>query len=210
MRHLRNLSFLLVTAFLLTSCNLYQVLPRADINVSLIDATTTAPNYNRTQIRVNPVVNTTTGARTFTIEPVRVLASARSGSMGANITDFSISYFYGDGTAIPTGSGQPLRGSVALRVPAGLRCPGVAPDNGTGSSSGQCTVNTAGVQFVAGENVVSGSFYAIDADVILTLDTGTKSRNEAYAVITLSGLDDNGNAYSKTLDPVTIIFVSGS
>jgi hypothetical protein len=208
MRHLRKFSFLLVTAFLLTSCNLYQVLPRADINVSLIDTTTVVPNYNRTQIRVAPVVNTTTGAVSYVIEPVRFLANANPGSMAATITDYSISYFYGDGSAIPTGSGQPFRGSVILRVPAGLKCPDILPDDGTGSSYGKCTINTAGSQFVAGDNVVSGSFFPIDSDIVITLASGTKSRNEAYAEITLSGLDSSGNAYSKKLDPVTIVFIA--
>lgn len=202
MRHFRFFPLLLVTALLLTSCNIYQVLPRPDINVSLIDSSSAAPDYNRTQIRISPVVDEDTGAvEGFTIEPVRFLASARAGSMGANITDYSISYFYGDGTSIPTGSGQPLRGSLSLLVQPGLSCPGLAAGQ-------ECTVNTTGVQFAPGESSVSGSFYAIDSDIITTLWTGTKSRNEAYASITLNGLDDNGNAYSKELDPVTIIFVA--
>jgi hypothetical protein len=207
MRHVRNFFVLVITTVLLASCNLTQVFPRADINFSLIESTTAQPNYTRTQINVLTSVNAA-GALTTAIEQVRVLANANSGSMGAVISDYSISYFYGDGTAIPTASGQPFRGSVILRVPAGLKCPNVAPDNGTGDSYGKCSVNTEGSQAVAGDNVVSGSFFPIDSDIIGTLLTSAKSRNEAYAVITLTGRDANGNAYSDTLDPVTIIFTA--
>ncbi len=207
MRHVRNFFVLVVTTALLASCNLTQVFPRADINFSLVDVTTTAPNYNRTQINVLTSVNAA-GALTTAIEPVRVLANSNAGSMGAVISEYSISYFYADGTAIPTGSGQPFRGSVILRVPAGLKCPNVAADSGTGDSYGKCSINIVGSQAVAGDNVVSGSFYPIDSDIIGTLLTSAKSRNEAYAVVTLTGRDANGNAYSDTLDPVTIIFTA--
>lgn len=206
MKHVRNLLFLVVTAFLLTSCNLYQLIPRADINVSLIDVTTSFPNYNRTQIRIAPSVNEA-GVVSYAVEPVRVLANANPGSMGAVISDYSISYFYANGTAIATGSGQPFRGSLILRVPGGFKCPGVT-DNGTGDSYGKCSINTEGAETTTGDNVVSGSFYPIDSDIVTTLATGTQSRNEAYAVITLGGKDANGNDYSIVLDPVTIVFIA--
>ncbi|MGL4609933.1 MAG: hypothetical protein ACRCYY_09655 [Trueperaceae bacterium] len=208
MRYFRNLFLLLITGLLLTSCNFNQLLPRAELVVSLIDSSSTAPNFNETQIEVGTATGADGTSPSFTIQSVRFMASAKAGSMGATITDYEILYYYADGSPAPTASGQSFRGSLSLRVPAGIKCPEVAPDDETGSSSGQCSVNTEGVDFAAGERVVSGSFLPIDIDVINTLYTGQAARNEAFANITLSGQDDNGNPFATELGPVSIIFVA--
>jgi len=189
---------------LLASCGYqHQIFPRADISVTLIDTSKVAPDYNHSQIVVSPQAGSDPNTVSFTIYPVRFLAWARPGSASADLASYSIDYFFGDGTQIATASGSSMRGNVALHVPAGWVC----PENGDNPIL-LCGVNSKGAVAATGPQVFSNSFYAIDLDIIKKLwDAGPDKYGEAYAIITVEGIDANGNHFSKQMDEVTISFV---
>lgn len=199
----------LSSTLLLASCNNFQLIPRVDVNASLVAALGETPDFNNTQIEV--FVAEEEGRPRFTVPNVRILANARPGSLGVNFDEYSIEYAYADGEIIPTDSGEPFAGSIRLQVPGGRYCPGITDDeDGTGITYGRCDFYTEGSEFAAGPAVVSGSFIPIDIDIIAKLFLGGRPREGAYAIIMLSGVDSNGTPVRKALEPVTVIFLAGT
>ena len=204
-----KLSFIIIAiGLMLSSCgNQLNLIPRADLSVTLIDAKAVEPDFNHSQIVISPKVNSTTGSVSFFIHPVRFYAFTRPGSVAVNIESYTIDYFYADGTQIETGTGASMRGNTAVHVPAGWKC----PEAGEGEPEIiECTITSKGAVAVNGEAVVTNSFYAIDLDIILKLwnEADGIDRSGAYAMITVEGTDTNGNHYSKKMKPVGIIFVA--
>jgi hypothetical protein len=189
MRHLRFLPLLLITAFLLTSCNIYQLLPRADLNISLAD--------NQSQMQVDVAIRRGTGDRTFTVNKVALQANARPGSLGADLSDFEIEYFYADGTKFETTGIGTFKGKLSMSVPSGVAC---------NAGSVPCEVSSPDSYYTTGPTILSGAFAPIAGADAIKLYDGAKSEAGSYATITVRGIDSNGNAYSGVLTPVTINF----
>jgi hypothetical protein len=194
MRHLRNFSFLLVTVLALAGCNLDQLLPRADFDLSL------SP---RTQIDV--LMRTSGGVITYDPVNVQLAASARPGSLGASVKSMSIKYYYADGTpvyATTNAAGATIyddtkvfKVPVFMPVPGGFDC--VATVN--------CSINSPDFYQTQGPGVVSIPFDAINqADAKIINDSGKAAG--AYADLELQGEDSNGNPYRQVLTGVSIIF----
>ena len=199
---------IIAIALLLASCgNQLNLIPRADLSITLIDSTKSVPDFNHSQIVISPKIDEKTGSVSFFIHPVRFYAFTRPGSVAVNIESYTIDYFYGDGTQIETGTGASMRGNTAVHVPAGWKCPKPGEDD---PEIIECTITSKGAVAVNGEAVVSNSFYAIDMDIILKLwnEADGIDRSGAYAMITAEGTDTNGNHYSKKMNPVNIIFVA--
>ena len=191
-----------ISALLLSSCNLFQVVPRADIAYSLIDSSGDVAS----QIRVLKVFekDEDTGLFVFVgyvLPFVRVQAQANPGSIGAVVERYSIDYFMPNGMPVPTDSGESYRGSLGMRVPAGVRCEKYPSDE----EPNECTLFSEDAVFAPGVPIRSSAFAAIDTDIIGKLD-GAPAAEGAFARITLEGRDANGNSYSTQLSPVTIAF----
>jgi hypothetical protein len=214
MTHFRFFPLLLITAFLLTSCNIYQVLPRADLNLSL------SP---KAQIDIPVEIDLVKNTRTFTFTDLVLEAQARPGSTGANIEKLAFEYFFSNGTPLHilmNDKGTPIKEDgtpvdatkgekpvynpgqrfvVALSLPVskGIAC--------KTTPSEQCAQTSSDSYPALGDKGQSTSFSAISLpDAVLFFDSGNYSG--AYATVTISGIDANGNAYSKELSPVTINF----
>jgi hypothetical protein len=214
MRHFCNLLFLAITAFLLTSCNITQLLPRADLNLSL------SP---KAQIDIPVEFDLTLGTRTFQFTDLVLEAQARPGSIAANIEKLEFEYFYSngtplhiltndrgtpvkeDGTLVDVSKGEKLVYnpgqrfvvSLSLPVPDGFACKDT-PD-------ARCTAASADSYASQGKKEPSTSFSAISLpDAVLFFDSNNYSG--AYAAVKVIGVDGNGNPYSKVLSPVTINF----
>ncbi len=197
MRPIRNLLILTATALLLASCNVYQVLPRADLNISAIGAG--GATLSDIQIGVRLTTNPTTGVvtATYIIPSVAVEASARPGSIGVNLTDYSLDYFTPTGQRIETAS-TTSRGTLSMTVPAGRLC--------TSTPAAQCSINSPDSYPAQGLKVQSTSFSSMDGDILDALIALPNDADGSYALITVSGSDTNGNPYSFQLEPVRVIF----
>ena len=197
---------ILLIALLLASCgNQLQLIPRADISITLIDSTKLVPDYNDSQISVSTVYDSKTGGVSFTLDAVRFYVFSRPGSIASDIESYSIDYFYADGTQIETATGSSMRGNTAVHVPAGWKCP-----ESKDEPILVCGVNSKGAVPANSEAVVTNSFYAIDIDIISKLwnEADGIGRAGAYAMITVEGTDGNGNHFAKKLSPVSIIFIN--
>jgi hypothetical protein len=199
MRHFRYFPLLLVTALLLTSCNIYQVLPRADLNISVVGGGGTSGGATLSDIMIGVKIeeDEQTGARTVTyiIPEIALTASARPGSIGANLSAYSIDYFNPSGSRIETASST-TRGTLNINVTPGVQCP---------SGTVNCTLNSKDSYYAQGTPATSTSFSALDGDILNAL-LALPDSDGSYAVISVSGVDTNGNEYTKTLEPVRIIF----
>ena len=202
----------LVILLALTSCNLDNLIPTADINMSLVSGGEGAAS----QIEITKFfedlevdADTTVPCAAFTgwvQQKLRLKAQARPASIGANITGYSIDYFTANGDSIPTATGESFDGSLSLRVPDGVVCADVPSEE----EPFGCSVNKGdepldNPKFDYGPTVFSDSFAAIDSDVFARLDANA-SKEGAYASILFEGEDANGNYFSKLVSPVTIVF----
>lgn len=201
MRNLRNLSILLVTTFLLTSCNIYQLLPRPDLNLYVLGGSSTdeAATDRLSDIMIGTTVeinkNTRAVIRTiYSIPEIVIGASARPGSIGINLTDYSIAYFNPKGELIQ-GIDNPSTGTINLNVKPGVVCLTTPED--------QCTINSKDASYAQGPEQISTSFSSLESDVLRVLATLGEG---SYTEITVSGLDSNGNTYSQTLSPLRVYF----
>ncbi len=198
---------ILLIGLLLASCgNQLQLIPRADISLTLIESTKTKPDFDRSQITVGASIDND-GQVGFLLTAVKFYVFSRPGSVAADIESYSIDYFYADGTQIETDTGSSMRGNVAVHVPAGWKCP--TPAEGEPEVL-VCGVNSRGAVAATSEAVVTNTFFAIDLDVINKLWNASDGigRSGAYAMITVEGTDANGNHFAIKMAPVTIIFIS--
>jgi hypothetical protein len=204
-----NLRFFFVficSAVLLTSCNIFRIFPRADLNLSLIDG----DDRTLSQIEFTEVFldeedgepcSLFSGVR---IQKPRLMANSRPGSIGVDIDKYSVDYFWADGDEIPTGSGEAFRGTLSLPVPDGVVC-SEFPSN---EEPHDCTINTPGATWAPGATVISQSFSPSGLDIYNQLAAAGSSGTGAYASIVVEGTDSNGNAYSRVLNPVTLVIFS--
>jgi hypothetical protein len=197
MRHLRNFFLLVVTTVLLASCNVYQVLPRADLNISAIGGGGTT--LSDIQIGVIIEEDETTGAitRSYVIPSMAIQASARPGSIGVNLADYSLEYFNPNGNRIETAS-TTSRGTLNLNVRPGILC--------RTTPITECTINSPDSYTAQSAVVQSTSFSAMDGDILSALVALPNDADGSYALITVGGVDSNGNPYSFQLEPVRVIF----
>jgi hypothetical protein len=201
MRHLRFLPLLFITAFLLTSCNIYQLLPRPDLNLYVLGGSSTdeAATDRLSDIMIGTTVEINKDTRAvirtiYSIPEIVIGASARAGSIGINLTDYSIAYFNPQGEQIE-GVDNPSTGTINLNVRPGIVCPST-PES-------QCTINSPDATYAQGREELSTSFSSLEEDVLgafVSLGEGS------YIEITVSGLDSNGNSYSQTLSPLRVYF----
>ncbi len=197
---------IVLLSLLLASCgNQLQLLPQADISLTLIESTKTEPDFNKSQITVSTSFDNN-GAVGFALTEVKFYTFARAGSIAADIESYTIDYFYADGTQIETDTGSSMRGNVAVHVPAGWLCP--EPKEGEPPVL-VCGINTNGAVAGTGPAVVTNTFFAIDMDIINKLWNASDGigRSGAYAMITVEGTDANGNHFAIKMAPVTVIFV---
>jgi hypothetical protein len=214
MRHVRNFFVLIVITALLASCNLTQILPRADLNLSF------SP---KAQIDIPIEIDLTKNTRTFQFTDLVLEAQARPGSTAANIEKLEFEYFYSNGTPLhilTNDKGTPVKEdgtpvdvskgdklvynpgqrfvvALSLPVPDGFAC--------KTTLNSQCTAASTDSYAVLGTKQPSTSFSAISLpDAVLFFDSNNYSG--AYATVKVLGVDGNGNPYSKVLSPVTINF----
>ena len=191
-----------ISALLLSSCNLFQVVPRADIVYSLIDSSGDVAS----QIRVLKVFERDEDTGLFVVvgyvlPNVRIQAQANPGSIGVVIERYAIDFFMPNGMPVPTDSGESFRGLLGLRVPAGVRCEKYPSEE----EPNECMLFSEDAVFAPGVPARSIAFSAIATDVIGKLD-GAPAAEGAFARIIVEGRDANGNSYSAQLSPVTIAF----
>jgi hypothetical protein len=200
MRHLRTFPLLLITALLLTSCNIYQVLPRADLNVSVVGGggSSGGAKLSDIMIGVKIVKDEKTGVTTTTyvIPEIALAASARPGSIGVNLSEYSMDYFDPNGNQLKTVSST-TKGTLNMTVTPGVQCP---------PATVNCTLNSKDSYYAQGTEATSTSFSALDGDILNALIALPDDSDGSYAVISVSGIDTNGNTYTKKLEPVRIIF----
>jgi hypothetical protein len=197
----------LVTLLALSSCNLDNLIPTADINMSLVDGSDgTVSQIEVTKHFADRKVDadTTIPCADFVgwdQTKLRLKGQARPGSIGANISGYSIDYFTAKGDSIPTATSESMDGSLSLRVPDGVVC----SDKPSEEEPNACTVNSGTAKFDYGLPVLSDSFVAIDSDVFARLDASA-TKEGSYASFLFEGEDANGNYFSKLVSPVTIVF----
>ncbi|MCA9836073.1 MAG: hypothetical protein KC422_04140 [Trueperaceae bacterium] len=198
----------LILVIALSGCNLDNVFPTADINMSLEagDTTTSQIEIVKHFADLEVDADTTVPCASFVSwsqTKLRVKAQARPGSIGANILGYSVDYYTADGNSIPTGTGESFRGSLSLRVPDGVVC----SDKPSEEEPNGCTVNSDTAKFDYGQTVLSDAFIPIDSDVFARLDASATNEG-SYASILFEGEDANGNYYSKLVSPITIVITA--
>jgi hypothetical protein len=200
MRHLRTFFLLLATALLLTSCNIYQVLPRADLNISVIGGggSSGGAKLSDIMIGVKIVKDEKTGVQTTTyiIPEIALAASARPGSIGVNLSDYTMNYFDPNGNQLQTASST-TKGTLNMTLTPGVQCP---------PGTVNCTLNSKDSYYAQGTEATSTSFSALDGDILNALLALPNDSDGSYAIISVSGVDTNGNQYTKELEPVRIVF----
>ena len=194
--NIRLLTSLLTITLLLSSCNLFNVIPTVDLNVSIVDGLDPG-TVTVTQILIE--VSGDAADPQFAVPPLRLKAYGQPGSIASNITGYSIDYFYATGDKINTSTGESFRGTLAMNIPAGISCAATSP----------CTINAPDVSYTKTEDVYSDPFRPIEADIVRDLFFGTNPIEGAYASISIEGKDANGNFFSNFLSPVTIVFTAG-
>jgi hypothetical protein len=193
---LKSTLFLLILSLtcLLSSCNLTQVFPRADVNLSLVfgdNATGTS------DIVIGVIVDEETGAvEGYVLPEMRIAGRALPGSIGAHFSSYSIDYFGSDDKPLQTAPNKSYRGSIKLDIRPGIACTTTPIDD--------CSVNSADSYPALGELATSTAFSPLDSDIRAALLS--QPGNYGYADIVLDGKDANGNAYSKLIPHVKIIF----
>ena len=150
--NIRSLTLLFTFTLFLSGCNLLNVLPTADLGISFSESS---------QLTVLVTIDEDTGAASFAVPEVRLRAHSKPGSIGANLSNYSIDYFYATGDKIPTGTGESFRGSLAMSIPAGVSCEG---------DSVPCTINSPDAFYAKSEDIFSAPFSPIDLDVITELN----------------------------------------
>jgi len=195
-----SILIVLLTLLLASCSNSLQILPRADLNLSL----STGGESGMSQIMEDVEIDTEKGTVTFSTRASIITASAKSGSLGVDISSFTADYFYADGTQIETSTGASYRGNIGLHVPAGVLCP--KPKEGDEALA--CTINTSGAVAAPGPSVSSIGVNFLPWDIVGKLwnESDGISRPGAYAIISVEGTDSNGNHFSKQMEPATIVF----
>jgi hypothetical protein len=191
---LKHTLFLLTLTLLLSSCNLTNILPTADINLALVFG----DSLTGTSDVVVSISGDATVGYSFTVPEMRVTGRALPGSLGAHFGSYSIDYFGSDDKPLKTAPGKSYRGILKLDVHPGIDCrdPAKPVDD--------CTVNSADSYPALGELATSTALSPIDLDILTELLA--VPGQYGYADIVLDGTDSNGNAYSKLIPHVKIIF----
>jgi hypothetical protein len=184
---------ILLLAFLLSSCNLTQVFPRADVNLALVNGDSLT---GTSDIIIQVSIDEETGAATYTIPELRVAGRALPGSIGAHFDSYSIDYFGSDDTPLQTAPDKSYRGVVKLDIRPGIACTSTPLDD--------CSVNSVDSYPALGELATSTAFSPLDGDILNELFA--VPGDYGYADIVLEGKDANGNAYSKLIPHVKITF----
>jgi hypothetical protein len=194
---LKSTLFLLIPSLLslLSSCNLTQVFPRADVNLSLVSGDSST---STSDVVIGVQVDDETGSvEGYVIPQMRVAGRALPGSIGAHFGSYSIDFFGSDDAPLTTAPDKSYRGVVKLDIRPGIACP-------TPITIDECNVNTAGSYPALGELATSTAFSPLDGDILSALLN--EPGEYGYADIVLDGKDANGNAYSKLIPHVKIIF----
>ncbi len=193
--------FLLTLTFLLSSCNLNNIFPTADINLSLVFGDSLVGTSDIIIVGTITVdEETNTSSVSYAIPEMRVAGRALPGSIGAHFGSWSIDYFGSDDKPIPTAPDKSYRGFLKLDVRPGIDCRDIT------KPVDDCTVNSTDSYPALGELATSTAFSPVDGDVMNRLLATTNSGQYGYADIVLDGTDSNGNAYSKLIPHVKIIF----
>lgn len=207
--NMKKLPLLALVAIALSSCNLANIIPTADITMSLVnDGGAGISQIEITRIYEDLVVGTGEDQVTtpcavntgYTVQRMRVKAYARPGSTGVDIESFSVDYFSSDGNRIPTARGESFRGKLAVTVPSGIVCaekPSDEEPNG-------CTINSPNAKYDYGRTVYGEGILPIDNDVVARIFADSSSEG-SYASVLFEGRDTNGNFYSKLVSPITIV-----
>ena len=196
---LKHTLFPLILTFLLSSCNLNNILPTSDINLSLVfgDSLTGTSDIiiigTITEDEETGVISVS-----YAIPEMRVAGKALPGSIGANFGSWSIDYFGSDDKPIPTAPDKSYRGFLKLDVRPGIACTATPIDD--------CSVNSEDSYPALGELATSTAFSPLDGDILNSLLAGTNPGQYGYADFVIDGTDSNGNAYSKIIPHVKIAF----
>ncbi len=198
----------LVTLLVLSSCNLDNLIPTADINMSLVDGseqTTSQVEIQRVfkDLKVGDVTTPCALYTGYVVSKLRVKAYAKPGSLGVDLSSFSIDYYFANGDSIPTARSESFRGTIAMAVPSGVVC----SDKPSEEEPNGCTVNSGTAKFDYGKTVMGEAFIPIDDDIVTRLEADTRNQG-SYASILFDGTDSNGNYYSKLVSPVTIVVMN--